>query len=109
MKDQCISCGRDDQPLFPTDGAFMPEGYKTCASCQARYRSSGRDGAKLRSPGLNDLAHEADRIMLEKMIPEEYYCYACHSPVVMDHKGMVSLYCHDCMHRIFAAYKPLRN
>lgn len=108
-KEQCISCGRDDVPLFPVEGAFMPKQYMVCQSCQMRYDQAERDGAKLHSPTRQDLAHEADRIMTEHQTPDEFTCYMCGDPVVFTDKGMVPLYCTRCMCSILRECKSLNG
>jgi ribosomal protein S27AE len=109
MKEQCINCGRDDVPLFPIDKAFMPSQYKVCGNCKGRFDQAERDGAKLHSPTGTSLAAEADRLMLEYTTPEQFYCYKCGDPVLMDAHGQVPLYCTPCMYQIFAVCKRLRD
>ena len=108
FKEQCISCGAVDVPLFSIPGAFMPDSRKVCGSCKSRYDGAYRDGAKLRSPGQAQLAAEADRLMLEYH-KDEFHCSGCGEPVVMTHKGEVPMYCQRCLNGIFAQYLSFRK
>jgi len=107
IKEQCISCGRDDIPLFPIEGAFMPEGHRVCSNCKSKYEGGARDGAKLRSPTMVHLAHEADLLMTQTA-GGQYHCMSCSRPVMYNGKGEVPMYCSSCLGTIFRDYLNMR-
>jgi len=93
LKEQCISCGRDDRPLIPIPGAFMSSEYKICIVCAGKYNPVG-------------VAHEADRIMTEVQIEPNHSCVNC-GTLVLPRGEAVPLYCDNCAGDIYKTFKEL--
>jgi len=94
LKEQCISCGRDDRPLVAIKEAFMSNDFKLCVVCASRFEGKSGVGA------------EADRLMTEVQIEPNHRCVNC-GDLVLPRGEDVPLYCDTCAGAIYKTFKEL--